>query len=86
MSRMSNSRIEYVAMLAAAVAAVSALSIAGASAAPTAEVAKRCIHYSYMVYPYKRPGAAPMNGDRQAYVKDCFAKNGEVPEPEKPKR
>jgi hypothetical protein len=78
---MSHSRIGYIAVFAAAVVAA-ALNIAGVSAAPTAEVAKRCIHYSYMVYPYKRPGAAPMNGDRQAYVKDCFAKNGDVPEPE----
>jgi hypothetical protein len=83
---MSNSRIEYVAMFATAAVAAAALNIADVSAAPTAEVAKRCIHYSYMVYPYKRPGAAPMNGDRQAYVKDCFAKNGDVPEPEKTKR
>jgi hypothetical protein len=55
-----------------------------ASAAPTAEVAKRCIHYSYIAYPYRRPGAGPMNGDRQAYVKDCFEKNGDVPAPTPP--
>jgi hypothetical protein len=54
-----------------------------AAAAPTAEVAKRCLHYAYIVYPYKRPGAAPMSGDRQAYFQDCMAKNGEVPEPAK---
>ena len=50
-------------------------------AAPTAEVAKRCMHYSYVVYPYKRPGAVRMSGDRQAYFKDCIAKNGDVPAP-----
>lgn len=52
-----------------------------ASAAPSAEVAKRCIHYSYIVYPFKRPGAVPMSGDRQTYFKDCMAKNGDVPAP-----
>jgi hypothetical protein len=52
-----------------------------ATAAPSAEVAKRCLHYAYIVYPYKRPGAVPMSGDRQAYFQDCKAKNGEVPEP-----
>lgn len=52
------------------------------SAAPTAEVAKRCLHFSYVAYPFKRPGAMPMTGDRQAYFKDCIAKNGDVPVPE----
>lgn len=63
----------------AALAAV--LGLANVSAAPTAEVAKRCLHYSYVAYPFKRPGAMPMNGDRQAYFKDCIAKNGDVPVP-----
>jgi hypothetical protein len=57
------------------------LGLANVSAAPSAEVAKRCIHYSYVVYPFKRPGAVPMSGDRQAYFKDCMAKNGDVPVP-----
>jgi hypothetical protein len=57
------------------------LSPPAALAAPTAEVAKRCLHYSYVVYPFKRPGAVPMSGDRQAYFKDCLAKNGDVPVP-----
>ena len=48
-----------------------------AVAAPSAEVAKRCMHYSYVVYPYRRPGAVRMSGDRQAYFKDCMAKNGD---------
>ena len=51
------------------------------SAAPSAEVAKRCLHYAYIVYPYKRPGAVRMSGDRQAYFKDCMEKNGDVPAP-----
>ena len=54
------------------------------SAAPTAEVAKRCLHYSYVAYPFKRPGAVPMSGDRQAYFKDCVSKDGNVPEPTPP--
>ena len=57
------------------------LGLAKVSAAPTAEVAKRCLHFSYVAYPFKRPGAMPMSGDRQAYFKDCIAKNGDVPEP-----
>ena len=58
------------------------LGLAKVSAAPTAEVAKRCLHFSYVAYSFKRPGAMPMNGDRQAYFKDCIAKNGNVPAPE----
>jgi len=54
------------------------------AAAPTAEVAKRCIHYSYVAYPYKRPGAVRMSSDRQTYLKDCLAKNGDVPAPTPP--
>lgn len=55
--------------------------VAEVSAAPTAEVAKRCLHYSYVAYPFKRPGAVQMSGDRQAYFKDCISKNGDIPEP-----
>ena len=51
-------------------------------AAPTAEFAKRCLHYTYIVYPYKRPGAVRMSGDREAWFRDCLAKNGEVPQPD----
>jgi hypothetical protein len=61
------------------------LGLASVSAAPSAEVAKRCLHYSYVAYPFKRPGAAPMNGDRQAYFKECIARNGDVREPSPPK-
>ncbi|MGT2437716.1 hypothetical protein ACU4GH_19985 [Bradyrhizobium betae] len=39
------------------------------------------MHYSYIAFPYKRPGAVLMSGDRQAYFKDCVAKDGNVPEP-----
>jgi hypothetical protein len=55
-----------------------------ASAAPTAEVAKRCIHFAYILYPFKKPGAAPASGAREAYFRDCLNKDGEVPEPEPP--
>jgi hypothetical protein len=61
-----------------------ALSSGAVRAAPTAEVAKRCVHYAYIAYPWKRPGSGPMSGDRQAYINDCFAKNGEVPTPTPP--
>jgi hypothetical protein len=53
----------------------------GSFAAPSAETAKRCVRYSYLAYPYKRPGSVHMSGDRQAYFKDCMAKDGNVPEP-----
>jgi hypothetical protein len=52
-----------------------------ASAGPSAEITKRCMHYSYLRYPYKRPGSVRMSGDRQSYFKDCMAKDGNVPEP-----
>jgi len=54
------------------------------STAPSAEVAKRCLHYAYILYPYKRPGAVRMSGDRQAYFKNCLVKKGEVAEPAGP--
>jgi hypothetical protein len=76
------SRIGRTATLAFAAMAVVASSFAAARAAPTAEVAKRCLHYAYLMYPYKRPGAVPMSGDRQAYFQDCMGKNGDVPTPE----
>lgn len=53
-----------------------------AHAAPTAEVAKRCLHYAYVVYPFKRPGSVSMSGGRQTYFRDCIAKNGDVPVPQ----
>jgi hypothetical protein len=76
---MNDLRIKTVAML--AIIAEIGLAQSPAAAAPSAEVAKRCMHYSYVVYPYKRPGAVRMSGDRQAYFKDCMAKNGDVPAP-----
>lgn len=61
------------------------VSASAASASPSAEVAKRCVHFGYVAYPFKRPGSGPMSGDRQAYIKDCLAKNGDVPAPTPPK-
>jgi len=72
-----------IAKLATAATLVLALSPT-ARAAPTAEVAKRCVHYAYIAYPWKPPGSGPMSGDRQAYINDCFAKNGDVPVPKAP--
>ncbi|HEV2154474.1 hypothetical protein [Bradyrhizobium sp.] len=67
---------------AAAIAAlVMVASAIDAVAAPSAETARKCMHYSYIAFPYKRPGAVRMSGDRQAYFKDCVAKDGNVPEP-----
>ena len=73
-------RFAMIAMLAVSLRPVDAL------AAPSAEVAKRCVHYAYIAYPWRRPGSGPMSGARQAYVNDCFAKNGDVPVPERPKQ
>ena len=56
----------------------------GALAGPSADVARRCMqysYYSYIAYPYKRPGSVRMSGDRQAYFGDCTAKEGNIPEP-----
>jgi len=67
---------------AAGIAAVVILaSTMGVSATLSAETARKCMRYSYIAYPYKRPGAVRMSGDRQAYFKDCVAKDANVPEP-----
>jgi hypothetical protein len=60
---------------------ISSSILAPGFAAPSAETAKKCVHLSYIAFPYKRPGAVKMSGDRQAYFKDCVAKDGNVPEP-----
>jgi hypothetical protein len=51
------------------------------AAGPSAETAKKCMRYSYLLYPYKRPGSVRMSGDRNNYFRDCMAKDGHVPEP-----
>lgn len=50
-------------------------------AAPSADVAKKCLNYAYRAYPYKRPGAAKASNGRQLYFADCLSKNGDVAEP-----
>ncbi|RTM12794.1 MAG: hypothetical protein EKK33_14760 [Bradyrhizobiaceae bacterium] len=55
--------------------------ICPAIAAPSAETAKKCMHYSYIAYPYARPGSVKASGERGLYFKDCMAKDGNVPEP-----
>ncbi|MGY4234711.1 hypothetical protein ACVIIW_003658 [Bradyrhizobium sp. USDA 4449] len=57
----------------------------GAAAGPSAEVAKKCMHFSYLAYPYRRPGSVKMSSDRQSYFKDCMSKEGNVLEPSPPK-
>ena len=69
------------AMVALAILITAALLPGSASAGPTAETAKRCMRYSYLVYPYKRPGSVRMSGDRQTYFRDCMAKDGNVDVP-----
>ncbi|WP_244486317.1 hypothetical protein [Bradyrhizobium viridifuturi] len=61
------------------------LSSNAAIAAPDAETAKRCLRAAYMVYPYKRPGAVPMNGDRLHFFQQCMAQEGTM-SAEAPKR
>ena len=55
-------------------------------AAPSAGTAKKCFRYSYIAFPYRRPGSVPMSGDRQAYFKDCMDRDGNVPQPLPPNR
>jgi hypothetical protein len=73
--------IEVKASVLVAIVVTAGLVPGSASAGPSAETAKRCVHYSYLLYPYKRPGAVRMSGDRQAYFRDCMAKDGNVPAP-----
>jgi hypothetical protein len=58
---------------------------ASALAGPSAEIARKCMHYSYVAYRYKRPGSVRMSGDRQAYFRDRVAKEGTTAAPEQPK-
>ena len=81
---MTSSWTRRAAALALIVAANVAPSLQAAAEPPTAEVAKRCLHYAYIVYPYKRPGAVRMSGDRQAYFQDCMAGDVPAPTPTKP--
>jgi hypothetical protein len=77
-------RLSQCAKFCAIVAFATLSGLTHVSAAPTAEVAKRCLHYSYIAYPFKRPGAVQMSGDRQTYFRDCISKDGDVPPPSPP--
>lgn len=63
---------------------VASLQTGNAIAGPSAEIARKCMRYSYLVYPYKRPGSVRGSGDRQAYFRECVAKDGNVPQPPAP--
>jgi hypothetical protein len=56
-----------------------------AFAAPSAQTAKKGMHFSYVAFPYKRPGSVKASGDRGTYFRDCMANDGNVPEPTPPK-
>lgn len=62
--------------------AVGSFQVAELPVAPTKEVANRCQTYSYLAYPYKRPGSVKGSGEREAYRRDCIIRNGDVPKPE----
>lgn len=71
-------------LTAAATSVVLSIVTAGSSpaiAGPSAETAKKCVRYSYLLYPYTRPGSVRMSGDRNSYFRECMAKEGNVPEP-----
>jgi hypothetical protein len=58
-----------------------------ASAAPTKEESRRCIQFAHVAYPLRGPGKVSLwSSERQAYLKDCLAKNGNVPPPTRPAR
>ncbi len=76
---------EYV--LAAIFLALSvSISVAEVPVAPTPEVAKKCMIYSYRVYPWKRPGSVKGSPARGLYMRDCVAKGCDVPEPPEPEK
>jgi hypothetical protein len=51
------------------------------SAAPSPELAKLCLRAAYMLYPYERPGTAPMNGGRLFFFRNCMANHKSPPPP-----
>lgn len=63
--------------LAIALLALSVSSM-GSSAASVADTAKQCLRAAYLLHPYKRPGAAPMNGGRLFFYKECLAKHSDA--------
>ncbi|KJC45194.1 hypothetical protein UB31_21095 [Bradyrhizobium sp. LTSP849] len=63
---------------------ISGLVPSAVAGGPSPEVARKCMRYSYIAYPYQRPGSVRMSGDRQTYFRDCMDKEGNIPVPEKP--
>lgn len=60
------------------VGAIVGMVCSAAAAMPGPEIAKQCLRAAYLLYPYKRPGAAPMNSDRLLYFKKCMAEHDVV--------
>ncbi len=54
------------------IAATVALACPAASAAPNAQAAKQCLRAAYLLYPYQRPGTAPMRSDRMNFFRNCM--------------
>jgi hypothetical protein len=61
--------------LAISIAATVALVCPAASAMPNAQAAKQCLRAAYLLYPYQRPGAAPMRSDRMNYFRNCMVQH-----------
>lgn len=61
--------------LAMSIAVTVALVGPAASATPDAQAAKQCLRAAYLLYPYQRPGAAPMRSDRMNFFRNCMAKH-----------
>jgi hypothetical protein len=61
--------------LAISIAATVALICPAVSAAPSAQVAKQCLRAAYLLYPYQRPGAAPMRSDRMNFFRNCMVQH-----------
>jgi hypothetical protein len=61
--------------LAISVAATVALVCPAASAMPNAQAAKQCLRAAYLLYPYQRPGAAPMRSDRMNFFRNCMVQH-----------
>ncbi|MDH2357453.1 hypothetical protein QCM80_43930 [Bradyrhizobium sp. SSUT112] len=70
-------------LLATALIASAAIDLVthASAAGPSAEAARKCMHFAYLAFPYKRPGSVRMSPDRQTFFRDCMTKDGKVPEP-----
>jgi hypothetical protein len=61
--------------LAISIAVSVALACPAAAAMPNAHAAKQCLRAAYLLYPYQRPGAAPMRSDRMNYFRNCMVQH-----------